>query len=89
LQTDRGAAAFTGALGRRIATVLTRDGADKVEAQACALGAQHIAAGDPVKAAEDPLEMRGRDADALVSDTDADPGVVLNAEGDPNVGTVG
>ena len=72
LETDGGASAFAFALGGGVAAVLARDGAHQIEAEAGALGAQHGAAGNAVKAAEDALEMGCGDADALIGDADAD-----------------
>ena len=68
--------------------MLASDGAHEIEAESGALGAEDGAGGHAIEAAEDAFEVGCGDADALVGDTDANPGVLLDAEGHNDVRAV-
>ena len=63
------------------AAVLAGDGADEEEADAGALDADGVAAGDAVEALEDALELVGREADAGIGDGECDVGVADDGDG--------
>src|SRR5579859_6896132 len=88
LEADRCAVAFSGALRGGVTPVLARDGADEIQTETGALGAQDVARGHAIKAAEDALEVHRRDADSLVGDADANPGIVHDFEFDAHLHAV-
>src|SRR6202012_2308440 len=80
LEADGGAAAFACALSRGVAAMLAGDGAHEIKTETGAFGAEHVAIGDAIEAEKDALEVGGRNADALVGDTDAHPRIVGDFE---------
>jgi hypothetical protein len=88
-QGDSGAETGTGAFGGGITSVLADDVADEEEAEAGALDAGDVAAGDSVEAGEDALELAGLHAYARVCDGEGDGGVVDDGEGAANVDAFG